>query len=749
MAGDSAGAGIIISILVMLRDQQISLPAGAILISPWVDLTHSFPSVADDNIHDYIPSHGFMHKPSASWPPSASEDVSYIARHENGEGMHEDLSHKNLSEVRRNAGDEEKQHGIGRINDEPPNDNKKISVSIDGKKVVIKDQIQMYTTNQLLSHPLVSPVLQPSLGGLPPLMIMTGGGEVLRDEQIYLAHKAANPAKYPPSAAILNRFPNGRQMVSKYKATDVQLQVWDDLCHVAPALSFTRPAKFMYRSIAQFGAWALARAQKTEIEIQDDDDMSIISSASNSDPDDVKKIPETEAAADVDVAGNGENVGQKVGKAGEPLPSFKNHMIRQRVDRKGNIYPLASANTLPALQLSASKIGVPKAGPVRRWLEAKTHWDKKYSRERQKIQRRRAHELAKGYQSFGNDENPPPSALAGRRGTSMPKEAKTKRSWGMTMWSNWGSTHDENTIQREEKADKQVQTTAVVSNDDGTGAAQAAAVRSPSRPKSRRRTVTYSGLDVNENTPAYVIAQKKEERQEQSSQGDSSQPNPPAIRTDSAPALKAKGVERPSLAGQAFPFKLAPHLRTNDDNASTITLMSQGIVTPKGDEQDKQFGEPVATTVQNVQDSTKEVGPEDRRHTVEDKDGVLHKAMPNKPQVAPETEEGSAAEVQGVENDSTKSIPAPEQRRATLEGQDGVLHQGTPRTKRPASSAESTPRAMATDTGDDGDVRPLPEEGRRMTMEDKDGVLHKGSVPHKDKPERPGIERFETASEGF
>ena len=59
--------------------------------------------------------------------------------------------------------------------------------------------------------------------------------------------------------------------------TDVQLQVWDDLCHVAPTLSFTRPAKYMYRSIAQFGAWTLARAQKTEIEILDDDDVSIIS----------------------------------------------------------------------------------------------------------------------------------------------------------------------------------------------------------------------------------------------------------------------------------------------------------------------------------------------------------------------------------------------------------------------------------------------------------------------------------------
>lgn len=114
----------------------------------------------------------------------------------------------------------------------------------------------MYTTNDLLKHPLVSPIMQPTLGGLPPLFIMTGGGEVLRDEQIYLAHKCANPSKYMPPKSLLTDA--DRALIEHYKPTDVQLQVWDDMCHVAPTLSFTRPAKFMYRSIAQFGAWALA-----------------------------------------------------------------------------------------------------------------------------------------------------------------------------------------------------------------------------------------------------------------------------------------------------------------------------------------------------------------------------------------------------------------------------------------------------------------------------------------------------------
>jgi hypothetical protein len=175
--------------------------------------------------------------------------------------------------------------GMGPTANTVPGSGHDLSIMIDGKLVEIKDQIQMYASNQLISHPLVSPILQPSLGGLPPLLILTGGGEMLRDEQIYLAHKAAHPTKYPPGDAFLDESPHdhNRNQVNRWKPTDVQLQVWDDLCHVAPTLSFTRPAKYMYRSIAQFGAWALARAQKTDIDILDDDDVSVISHSSSSD----------------------------------------------------------------------------------------------------------------------------------------------------------------------------------------------------------------------------------------------------------------------------------------------------------------------------------------------------------------------------------------------------------------------------------------------------------------------------------
>jgi acetyl esterase/lipase len=47
-------------------------------------------------------------------------------------------------------------------------------------------QIQLYTTNGLLKHPLVSPVLA-YLGGLPPLLVIASDREVLRDEILYMS----------------------------------------------------------------------------------------------------------------------------------------------------------------------------------------------------------------------------------------------------------------------------------------------------------------------------------------------------------------------------------------------------------------------------------------------------------------------------------------------------------------------------------------------------------------------------------
>lgn len=478
LAGDSAGGGMVVAMLVTLRDRNLPPPAGAVLISPWVDLTHSFPSVTGTNDEDYIPSHGFMQRPSASWPPPNDDEVEATRKGADRKPNREGTPRKS-SQSDKSADKAFAVHDADKAGDPVLDPKHQPSILLDGSLVVIKDQIQMYTTNALLAHPLVSTILQPSLGGLPPLLILTGGGEILRDEQMYLAHKAANPTKYPPPDFHLAEFDADRSLLNKYKPTYVQLQVWDDLCHVAPTLSFTRPAKFMYRSIAQFGAWALARAQKTAIDILDDDDISVISSGSDtstSTSDDEDEKPSKKAAA------SPESPTSQIGRAGDPLPPFQSYMIRQRVDRHGGIYPLAPTSQLPGCQLPSEEIGVIKPGPVRKWIAAKKEWDTRYRREKRRVQKQRIKEMMDGYVEFGEGEIPPPSALAGRRkkGADEVMREKKRKSYGMMLWSLWGSNHDKKTMEREDEMERR----------EGENTAADTTGENGKEPKKRRETIS-------------------------------------------------------------------------------------------------------------------------------------------------------------------------------------------------------------------------------------------------------------------
>ncbi|EXJ91292.1 hypothetical protein A1O1_04402 [Capronia coronata CBS 617.96] len=521
LAGDSAGGGLLVSMMCLLRDQGLPLPAGAILISPWVDLTHSFPSLVGSDELDYIPSHGFMHKPSMSWPPPNDHELALISAMVQGQDVPANIIkaaasaelHSGYSEHKLSGhpeGDREESPEasvpIKRDGEVRSGSQHYLSVELDGKRVTLKDQIQMYTTNQLLAHPLVSPVLQPSLGGLPPVLILTGGGELLRDEQIYLAHKMASPSAYPLGSEYRSRYDPGDAMLKKYRPTPVQLQVWDDLCHVATTLSFTRPAKFMYRSVAQFGAWALARAQRRAIEIVDDDNISIISSESESDPQ-AKGEAEAESSDDnlPKLQLNPSAVTGSVGRAGDPLPRFVGNMIRERVDLHGRTHPLADIHDLPALQLGPDEVGVVKPGPVRKWLEARKDWDTKYSSASSKVRKERIKALATGeIKGFEGGDNPPPSALAARR-TDMDilVKKRKRKSFGLAMWSNWGSRHDESTMRREQeavKAEKSNQTaddvdragSQALDEADGQVSLTPAAAHRPTSRQSRLRSFSAS-----------------------------------------------------------------------------------------------------------------------------------------------------------------------------------------------------------------------------------------------------------------
>ncbi|RPB29540.1 alpha/beta-hydrolase [Terfezia boudieri ATCC MYA-4762] len=512
-AGDSAGGGLVLSLLTILRDQCLPLPAGAVLISPWVDLCHSFPSVTGDNSKDYLPSHGFLHRPSAAWPPPTREELAALTI----SAFTIDSSTANTRGPTTAAPPTDGPPPpipTGSKNVETTINTSNLTVTVGDTTIPPHDQLQMYTTNDLLAHPLVSPVNAPSLGGLCPLLVLVGGGEVLMDEQIYIAHKAANPPRFPVNpvhAEGKSKEERGRdeEVIRKWsdKPTKVMLQVFDDCCHVTPTLSFTRPAKLMYRSIAHFSLWALSSANN-------DPTTSIAASAEDSSLSSTSIHPPATASSEEDI--DYTTTPRAHMNSTPALPPFDptTNMIRQRISYLGDIYdlppiPLAPITTpkedddphptitatppphrytAPLLHPPAS-IGILTAEPIRRWLEGKREWDEKYARELKQAKSRRAkihtqllvQQLNEARRNIGGSgdvsekeeerDNPPPSALYGRtvhafeeeKGERLEAKRRSKNAAGTAAgagagvglglwgWSKLGWGHDQHTVVREKK----------------------------------------------------------------------------------------------------------------------------------------------------------------------------------------------------------------------------------------------------------------------------------------------------------
>ncbi|KAH8922706.1 hypothetical protein BT69DRAFT_219503, partial [Atractiella rhizophila] len=326
-----------------------------------------------------------------------------------------------------------------------------IEVNVSGKKVKLNEQIQLYATNEQLSNPFVSPVFQPSLGGLPPMLVIAGNNEVLRDEIVYLAHRAANPAGYPLREAL-------RQSSSQHgelPPTKVHLQVYDDAPHVLPLFSFTTPAKYCYRSIASFCVWATSQhtfneeattneriSKSSTAEWKDEPTMSTATNSSTSKAVTLEKSRSTSrkerfsavldlhrhshmfskelasspsqlSARTEETEGSNyvqhpqskpesnpfrklpSDLEQTIYSAQLPMnrPDFKDNMIRERVSIKGVIRPLENTSQIRCLNLDPEDIGIIKEGPVRRYLDGKKDWDQKYRRVYLRIQRKREHNV--------------------------------------------------------------------------------------------------------------------------------------------------------------------------------------------------------------------------------------------------------------------------------------------------------------------------------------------------------------------
>lgn len=230
-----------LALLQVLRDSNLPLPAGGVAISPWCDLTHSFPSIHLNTDTDIIPKYGLsVYKPSPLWP-APSNDLTYRVHHglrsrvkrmvrQYSDGHQEVIapttkssgswrlsflkprgrskseipwaekkrdirSHSladdartgdvraaavNRSQSRLSNGVNE-QVDVGSAAPLPTADRtseQTLQVTTkEGERLVVHDQVHMYAPNNLLVHPLVSPAYS-YLGGLPPLLIIARRGHV-------------------------------------------------------------------------------------------------------------------------------------------------------------------------------------------------------------------------------------------------------------------------------------------------------------------------------------------------------------------------------------------------------------------------------------------------------------------------------------------------------------------------------------------------------------------------------------------
>ncbi|CAB4408384.1 unnamed protein product [Rhizophagus irregularis] len=177
--GDSAGGGLVVSLGLAIRDLGLPLPAG-----------NNF--MACDETDFLPPLPGFK-----------------FARNTNSDAYREFRTRS--GNIIRNI---QKNPEIKIIGDE-------------SLKRIGNQSVSFYVVNEGLGIPYVSPMLAESLGGLPPLLIIAGNVERLRDEAIYLAYRASNPEKYRLPKYEVD-FDNSR---FKSPSKQVILEIYDEMFH--------------------------------------------------------------------------------------------------------------------------------------------------------------------------------------------------------------------------------------------------------------------------------------------------------------------------------------------------------------------------------------------------------------------------------------------------------------------------------------------------------------------------------------
>ncbi|KAJ4478319.1 hypothetical protein J3R30DRAFT_3480447 [Lentinula aciculospora] len=461
LAGDSAGGNLCLTTLTVLRDMGIPMPAGAVLISPWVDLTHSFPSLMHNTKTDIIPEHGFLAKPSTLWPvdpvPPEGGRICPTESNPPPKPGHADTLNPNIDRIQEDykvntaetvqSQEEMLQQSEGHVSHPDSRNSQKSKVADMGDcdidlwepkppKVLmnnpndvpleLRSQIQQYATTEQLTHPLVSPIVQGSLGNLPPLYIIAGDGEVLRDEIIHLAHRAAHPEDYPVRSEILRNGNRQKDNAAKFTTpTKVHLQVFDDMCHVLTVFSFTQSAKFAYRSIAEFvkhatrdeaGLEPFPELQRPPSRASVDSEalgehkkrsfLQIFSKNASLQPGNVLhqqstgvKLYNQEAATVADqiqhldqVSSYSQSTAVLKGDRLETSNSRKDGyfiMVRERVNIRGVTRDMEPREDIACLQINPAQIGLIKEAPCTRWSEGQEKWDNMFAKEANRVLKRR------------------------------------------------------------------------------------------------------------------------------------------------------------------------------------------------------------------------------------------------------------------------------------------------------------------------------------------------------------------------
>ncbi|TFK71796.1 alpha/beta-hydrolase [Pluteus cervinus] len=444
-AGDSAGASLCITAMAVLRDLGKPLPAGAVLISPWVDLTHSFPSIISNAQTDIIPSHGFLARPSPVWPvdplpkgrgrvypthtnippaPGHGDTLKPSARRLETDDptQRQELSPEQVKSqsdmLDSSAGpDLRASHPSSSASDEAHNNallRDTNSWEPKPPKVLMKDpnaipweigsQIQLYATTEQLTHPLVSPILQGSLGGLPPLYILAGDGEMLRDEVIYLAHRAAHPKEYPARSGVLESARRQKENSLKFQTpTKVHLQIYDDMCHVPTIFGFMPNIKYAYRSISEFAKYITqtdnGRLERVPFpELRQLASLPNIFDTSGSSTDRPPLSQEHRSvSSDINMFEAAEKVALEefwedkvdVNQAKSEVERGQVVMIRERVNIRGEVRPMEPKGEMPVLKIPPSEVGLLKEEPASKWKSGQDEWDRKFSRSAKRVEKQR------------------------------------------------------------------------------------------------------------------------------------------------------------------------------------------------------------------------------------------------------------------------------------------------------------------------------------------------------------------------